>query len=67
MRWDHVSTGRLPEDQSDRQIQNVIPEVAAHERWSLTRASNYSDFTEKILIFGKVVYIFARFMTMREK
>ena len=27
--------------------------VAAYERWSPTRGSNYSDFIEKILLFRK--------------
>lgn len=34
----------------------VLTVVAfAYERWSLTRGSNYSEKTGKMLIFGKVV------------
>ena len=29
--------------------------MASHVRWSLTRGSHCSDFTENILVFGKVV------------
>jgi len=56
-----------------RRIKTTDKFKMSARKWPLTRGgrlqelSNYSDFTEKILIFGKVVYIFARFMTMREK
>ena len=51
----YETSGRLWEVKSKRKLQFIISKVVAiaNESWSLTRGSNYSDLTGKILVFWK--------------
>ena len=47
-----VAYGRVKTKENCKQLSLKVVAVA-YERWSLTRGSNYSDLTEKFLVFWK--------------